>query len=490
MKIRKLLRPFRQKLLLEDVVGTLLLSLGAGAGTVFLISLVYHILLKPTPWKIPLIGGGAVFALCAVVSFILRYHTDRRVAARVDELGLKERTGTMLALQKETKPIALLQRQDAIAKLWQTSPRQMKFRVAAKEMALGIVAVVLAAVIVILPYDVFSLSSRNDLGEENRAFINSLIEDLRKELEEAELDEEVRRDLEEILRELEEQLRESESELDQAAEIQKAKEEMEERLNKEISSEAIGRAMMDHQLTRALGESIRERNTERVKLALNELEKDANEDDSVIAELADELYMALDESGVEETDELYIAVEAFAAALQGTRRDSDTFQLELDQSFEDARYAIVKALEEEEKIHETKKALEKMMEEAKKEALGQKQKKESGENETATSEGKEGESETGEEGQKESQTEEKGGSKKPPSGEDSPPQDGHHGSTQGGDVSDPREMTEELYDPLSGKVEYGKVFALYYAEYLAALEKGEVDGELQSMMDRYYSSLN
>ena len=51
-------------------------------------------------------------------------------------------------------------------------------------------------------------------------------------------------------------------------------------------------------------------------------------------------------------------------------------------------------------------------------------------------------------------------------------------------------MTEGIYDPVSGSVSYGEVFAAYYAEYLAALEAGEVPEDLQEIIDQYFSSLN
>ena len=52
------------------------------------------------------------------------------------------------------------------------------------------------------------------------------------------------------------------------------------------------------------------------------------------------------------------------------------------------------------------------------------------------------------------------------------------------------ERTEQLYDPISGKVAYGKVFEAYYAEYLEALETGDVPEYLQKIMDAYYTSLS
>ena len=68
-------------------------------------------------------------------------------------------------------------------------------------------------------------------------------------------------------------------------------------------------------------------------------------------------------------------------------------------------------------------------------------------------------------------------------------------SGTGGNPADPSQgtqiaMTEGFFDPISGSVSYGEVFATYYAQYLEALEKGNVPQYLQEIMDKYYSSLN
>lgn len=66
--------------------------------------------------------------------------------------------------------------------------------------------------------------------------------------------------------------------------------------------------------------------------------------------------------------------------------------------------------------------------------------------------------------------------------------EGQGGEAEEGDGSS--SMTEGIYDPVSGSVEYGEVFAVYYAEYLAALEAGEVPEDLQEIIDSYFASLN
>ena len=67
-----------------------------------------------------------------LIWFILSYPNKKRVAARLDAMGLQERVSTMLALEGEATEIARLQREDAIAQINKVSPKSLKLRVAKK----------------------------------------------------------------------------------------------------------------------------------------------------------------------------------------------------------------------------------------------------------------------------------------------------------------------------------------------------------------------
>ena len=51
-------------------------------------------------------------------------------------------------------------------------------------------------------------------------------------------------------------------------------------------------------------------------------------------------------------------------------------------------------------------------------------------------------------------------------------------------------MTEGIYDPYAGSVEYGEVFAAYYKEYLDALADGTITPEEQALLDPYFDALD
>ena len=67
--------------------------------------------------------------------------------------------------------------------------------------------------------------------------------------------------------------------------------------------------------------------------------------------------------------------------------------------------------------------------------------------------------------------------------------EGMEGEMPGDGEGEGSTMTEGIYDPVSGSVTYGEVFAAYYAQYLEALETGEVPEDLQEIMDQYFSAL-
>ena len=51
-------------------------------------------------------------------------------------------------------------------------------------------------------------------------------------------------------------------------------------------------------------------------------------------------------------------------------------------------------------------------------------------------------------------------------------------------------MTEPIYDPISGAVPYGDVFSSYYSDYLGDAENGDIPFELQEAAEAYFRSLD
>ena len=236
MEHKHLLRRFRIKLMGQALVRSALWGLTAGAAALFVCSLWWHLRIK-TPPLIWLIGS---FAAGFLIGFIpcmwLYFPTRRRTAARLDETGLQERAGTMLAFRKQEGLMVELQRKDAAAHISATSLKKLRLRISLKELlALGISAVLCAGMLLI-PYDL--LAPPPEKPAEVSAWekqVHSMIDDLRQQIQDSYLTAEEQAALEAILAQLEQDLLSTDSQLEQAALIQQAEEDMQDVLYNSIS---------------------------------------------------------------------------------------------------------------------------------------------------------------------------------------------------------------------------------------------------------------
>lgn len=64
------------------------------------------------------------------------------------------------------------------------------------------------------------------------------------------------------------------------------------------------------------------------------------------------------------------------------------------------------------------------------------------------------------------------------------------GSGEGEGEGIPSNMTEPVYDPISGAVPYGKVFSAYYSDYLRDAENGEIPYEVEDAARAYFEDLD
>jgi len=489
MDIKNLFASFRRRMLAEALVRTCLISLTAGAAAVLLISVGGHLTQTEPRAGLLWIAFGGVFAAASVpvYCFALR-PTDQRVARRIDSIGLQERVGTMLEYRDDPTEIARIQRTDAVHHIGRVLPEQIPWNIRKKEIAGCIVSVFLAALMLILPYDLplFGVTVRADAGEQVQ-IVRDLIEELRENLRQSELEKAEREALEELIRELEEELREeAASRLEQAAEMQEAARDLREMLEEGITRDEIGEALQQYDMTEKLGEAIQRGDSDAVSEALDELENALNEDPSKTGELADDLRRALEDAGTDPDDPLHAALEEFASDLKRIEEqglEDEAFSGELGEAFDEAEEAIRSALERQAALEEELGQMQDALERAKDEMLGNEPGEMPAEEGMGEGEG-EGEMPGGMPGQEMPQEGMPGGDM---------PRDGTgdgtgSGAAGGEDAYD--RMTEPIYDPYSGSVAYGEVFASYYAEYLDALESGDVPQELQDIMDSYFDALN
>lgn len=308
-----------------------------------------------------------------------------------------------------------------------------------------------------------------------------MIDDLRQQIQDSYLTAEEQAELEAILAQLEQDLLATDSQLEQAALIQQAQEDIQDTLFGTTSRRQIGRALQQYDLTTGLGAQFCTDYPWEIAEPMDKLLHDITSPTIQITKLANNFRNALEISGVENTDGLYNVIDEFAQGLidlyNTTEGPDDTptwTMLDLETLFQVMEERIIAVMDQQ------------MHDEA--EVANMDSIITSGLQSLLNENGEENEAQQG--GNKQQGG---GQSSQQPQGEGK----GDSGGTPVGGLFDdgglPPERTtmlEGIYDPMSGDVTYGEVFAAYYAQYLQALDNGEIPEELRPYFERYFSSLS
>lgn len=477
MNIPKLLRPFRNKMFWQSAVKAAISSLSLGALGVFVTALIYRILIRQDSFPTLATVGGGIFAIAFLLFFFLGWPTEKKVAARMDALGLQERVSTMVEFRNSDAILAQLQRQDAAAHIGKTSPRQLRMHIGKGRVVLCAVSVCLAALMLAIPYNIIDLLKPPPSPEEVRQqMLREMIQELREDAASEEFDDSMQDALQDILDELETDLQNAQSDLERAAEIQEAIEQLQQQADRITTRHKIGKALQKFDLTKALGKGISDNRHADISAALDVLENALLADTALVTELNQTIVSALVDSEVDENDLLYRAVAKLMYPLLLLDLDADSYPEDLHTVFEEAETAIIEALKQQvaaaQQISEMQNTLRDTMDRM----LGNERRdpnKENGENKNEETEGEKPSDE-----KTQNNTPESGG----PQGSQSP-SSGSSGKQQ-------QIMTEGIYDPVSGKVTYGEVFASYYGQYLQDLENQKIPEDLQPILDRYFAELD
>lgn len=484
MEHKKLLRRFQWRLFGAALIRAVLWGLTVGGAAMFISALVWHILLtEPAPvWLWGSFAGG--FPVGFLPCLILYFPTKKRTARLLDKTGLQERAGTMLAYLKKSGLMVELQRRDAAEHIKNTETAQLQPAFPVKSIICCLLSVVLCATMLLLPYDLLAPASAKDPETTAREeAVHNLIEDLRAQIREAQLSEELQKQLDAILEQLEKDLLATDNELEQAALIQQAQENIQESLFMSISRHAIGRALQQYTLTEELGIQIDGDDPTEIAEPMENMRKAVSGPNKQISRLSNNLRNAAENSGVDPGDPLYGAITNFAQLLDDllnyTEGPDDTplwTTEDLSFTFELAQQYIIAALEEQAVIEGEMENLDNNLAAGLNDLLSQ---------------------QSGEIMLGEGESSQDGGSKGNNSSSPSGGSDGSSSGTPVGGLFDSGEsnstrttMLEGIYDPISGDVTYGEVFAAYYAQYLEALDAGEIPDELRPYFERYFSSLS
>lgn len=481
MEQKRLLGRFRRRLFGQALIRSLLWGMTAGAAALFVCSVIWHLLIK-TPSVIWLAGSFAAgfivgFAPCMVLNF----PTYRRVAARLDQTGLQERVGTMLQFGKNQGLMVELQRKDAAQHIRETASNKLKPRISLKELlALGIAAA-LCVTMLLIPYDLLAPPpEKPDEVTQWESEVHTMIDGLRQQLRDSYLTAEAQAEIDAILAQLEQDLLNTDSELEQAALIQQAQDDIQDVLYNTISRRVIGRAMQQYDLTTGLGAQIsKDDHFWEISDQMAQMKRDITGPNKQLTKLGNNLHNALEISGADPADGLYMALDEFGTALIdmanytiGPDAEQGWTMSDLDFLFEVSEERIFAALEQQSHDEAEVANMDGMISQSLQSLMDQ-----AGEN-----------------------TPQQGGKPQSMGQSGKQPQGSGEGNSDGTPIGgmfddgglDPERTTmlEGIYDPMSGDVTYGEVFAAYYAQYLQMLDAGEIPEELRSYFERYFSSLS
>lgn len=471
MNFNKLFRKFKRRLLWETTCRAALWGIILSAASVFLLSLFYHFLGTDAPGWMLRIVCPIMFLTGLFAGFLSLYPTNSKTAARIDETGLQERISTMLEFRERTEEIHRIQRTDALVHLEETKPSRLKFLPLGKEFLTALICILAALIITHIPYNILRINTlETGITQEQLQIIEDLIAELKAETAKLSVKPESRDTLNQMIDRLKENLTESESDLELVAHIEDARQLTKDTLQPYLSLYQIGDALRGYELTFSLGESISFCDGNAVSAALLDLQILLSEDNSLIPSLSETTDSALLDSGVSSEDKLFRALNQFAVDLL-TVSTSENIYRSLTRAVDTAEEAILSILASQADIEYRKNLLDNLLAEAKDRLLGINpdlplyqaptiDMPESSGGEITDDEMPEGD--MSEDGQGDGE----------------------------GESGDGTYMIEEIYDPVSGNVSYREVFAVYYAEYLKALEAGKVPPDLQEIIDQYFSTLD
>lgn len=141
MKNRKTFEKYYSRLSKEGILKALILGLIVGFAVDFCVAFGTWFISGFNGLYVSLAAGVAAALIATPVFYYKLFRpTSKKIAERIDRLGLDERMITMLELEGDDSYIALRQREDAEQKLGEINEKRLKFRIS--RAAIAIVAIV------------------------------------------------------------------------------------------------------------------------------------------------------------------------------------------------------------------------------------------------------------------------------------------------------------------------------------------------------------
>ena len=371
INVKELFGKYHNKLIAEAIIKTLIYGLIAGFAASLLSACVFR--LAKFDGTLPaLIIGIAAFVFPAVFMYLKKLRPSvKHAAARIDRLGLEERVVTMLELDGESAFIAVKQREDAKKMLKKTNPGQLKIKIPVKYAALlFIVAAVSIYTLSLPPVKPAAAEESAEDPDEALTIVDQMLRELRETINEAEVNDELKKELNELVDKLERSFTENDTAFDKIMKIIEASKEIKKRLEEALNQKKIGEALQQYDSTRELGAAIENSDVGQVDEALENMRENVQrlagqEKTDELNQMADDIESALSDAGNPEgalPDALQqLAYDIRAAAKLSEKGDNTGADETLSEALEAAAESISEALAEQASISEMMEQIEGIM---------------------------------------------------------------------------------------------------------------------------------
>lgn len=266
--MKRSLAPFKRRLCWEAVLKSVLAA-GIAVLPVWLAAVVLR-RLTGAAFVTPAAMLGAWLTL-ALILFAVHFHpTDKAVAARLDALGLKDRTSAMVEFAKEDGVLYRLQREDAVRSLERVSPEMLKLRISKVQAAICLVLAMLVGAASLVPDEVIALIPGIVPQEsEEVILLREKIEELRDVVEGSELQEADKVRLLAQLDVMMEQTKAGRMEISALQEVRRLMDVMNSTVVELTPRDTYAAAMLEYESLETLGEAIFKGNLDVVTLVFD-----------------------------------------------------------------------------------------------------------------------------------------------------------------------------------------------------------------------------
>ena len=488
----ELLKNYRKKLMGEAFLKSFMVGLVSGFVLSIPVSVIAFITVYNTLWIALLIFGLATIGF-TFLSYFKYYRTNiKQMALRIDGVGLEERVVTMIECAGREDALAKRQREDAKQALTYVDPKQVKipfpklpFIILVVSALIGICLMVVSTVHVSVAKESQSQGGGDDTAitapvesEEDR-IIREMIEELRKEIDEAKVKPAIKDKLHGIVDDLEAWLQrhpDATTEL-KIAKISETAQEIHKILKDELSKTSIAQELQKYSTTKDLGKAIATGKIDKIQAAFDKMYASieplrAQGKYEILQQTGKDILQALEDATIEpEEDALAKALEDLAKAFlelppppEGDGEE-DKVSDEIDQAVKDAMDAamdaIKDALEDQKEIEETDQTLQDTIKDAM-EQLGNQDNSDSDDDDDEKEDPDEGDD-----------------------SDDSEDKDDESGTANPGEDGD-----LDFWTVIDGETPYTEVYDKYYEWAIEMLTSGNLTDSERQMIENYFNILN